>query len=71
VTLTMSGVPAGVSVSPSPPVTVRPDAGNYPPSSFTFTASSTAKAGSSTITITGTSGGRAHATTVTLQVKRK
>ncbi len=72
VTLTMSGVPAGVSVSPSPPVTVGPDAaGDYPPTSFTFTASSTAKAGSSTITITGTSGGRAHATTVTLQVKRK
>jgi tripartite motif-containing protein 71 len=72
VTLSIAGVPTGVTVSPIPPVTVGPDAtGNYPPVSFTFTASSTAKIGSSTVTITGASGGLVKSTTVTLQVKRK
>jgi hypothetical protein len=72
VTLTLSGVPVGVAVTPAGPVTVsRDDRGIYPPTSFTFAATSTAKAGNYTVTITGTgSGGLSRSTTLKLQVKR-
>jgi hypothetical protein len=73
VTLTMSGVPAGVSVTPAPPVTVSPNAaGNYPLTTFTFAASATAAPGTYTITVTRTgTGGTSRSTTLTLRVKRK
>jgi hypothetical protein len=72
VTLTLSGVPAGVNVTPARPVTVSPDdPGTYPSTSFTFAATSTAKAGTFTVTITGaSSGGLSRSTTIKLQVKR-
>jgi hypothetical protein len=72
ITLTTSGLPAGVTVTPAAPVTVSPDAGGtYPSTSLTFAAAATAKPGSYTVTITGTGGGASDLTTLTLQVKRK
>ncbi len=61
VSLTASGLPAGVTASFSPASTT----GN---STLTLTASSTATTGTATVTITGTSGSLSHTTTVSLTV---
>jgi hypothetical protein len=71
ITLTTSGLPAGVSVTPAGPVTVSPDGGIYPSTSLTFTATGTANPGTHTITVTGTGGGISHVTTLKLQIKRR
>lgn len=72
ITLSVTGVPAGVSVTPAAPVTVgRNAAGFYPSTSFTFAASATAAPGNYTITVTGTGGGISRSTTLTLRVKRQ
>ena len=68
VQLTVSGLPAGTSGSFAPISITVPPTGT---SVLTVTTSSTMKAGTYTLTITGTSGSLSHATTVTLQVKRK
>ena len=61
VTLSASGLPAGVTASFGP----NPTTGN---SVLTLTASSTATTGAATVTITGTSGSLTHTTTVSLTV---
>jgi FG-GAP-like repeat len=72
VTLTTSGVPAGVSVTPAGPVTVSPNAsGTYPSTSLTFAATATVKTGSHTVTITATGGGVTNLTTLRLEVRRR
>lgn len=65
VSLSASGLPAGVTASFSPASIAAPGSGN---SSLTFTASSTATAGTSNVTITATGGGVTHTTTVALTV---
>jgi uncharacterized membrane protein len=65
VTLSASGLPAGVTASFSPASIAAPGSGN---SSLTFTASSTATAGTSNVTISATGGGVTHTTTVALTV---
>lgn len=62
VTLTVSGLPAGVTAQFSP----NPTTGS---SVLTLLASSTATAGDATLTITGTSGSYSATTTMTLSVK--
>ena len=72
VTLTAAGVPPGVTVTPTPPVTVAPDtAGTYASTSLAFKAAAGAGTGSYAITITGAGGGAAHSTTLTVRVRRK
>jgi hypothetical protein len=61
VSLSASGLPAGVTASFSPASTTGS-------SSLTLTASGTATTGTATVTITGTSGSLSHTTTVTLTV---
>ncbi len=61
VSLSASGLPAGVTASFNPASTTGT-------SSLTLTASGTATTGTSTVTITGTSGSLTHTTTVTLTV---
>jgi len=62
-TLSVSGLPTGVTAAFSPnPIT--PPANGSATSTLTFTASSTATAGTNTVTVTGTSG----ATTVTANI---
>ena len=61
VTLSVSGLPAGVTASFSPATTSSA-------STITFMAGSTASAGPSTVTITGTSGSLTAATTVAINV---
>jgi hypothetical protein len=61
VSLTASGLPAGVTASFNPASTTGT-------STLTLAASSTAATGTATITITGTSGSLTHTTTVTLTV---
>ncbi len=61
VTLSASGLPAGVTAS----FGTNPTTGN---SVLTLTASSTATTGAATVTITGTSGSLTHTTTVSLTV---
>ena len=61
VSLSASGLPAGVTASFSPASTTTT-------STLTFTASSTATAGPATVTVTGTSGSLTHSTTVALTV---
>jgi hypothetical protein len=61
VSLSASGLPAGVSASFNPASTTGS-------STLTLTASGTATTGTATVTITGTSGSLSHSTTVTLTV---
>jgi uncharacterized membrane protein len=61
VSLSASGLPAGVSASFNPASTTGT-------SSLTLTATGTATTGTATVTITGTSGSLSHTTTVTLTV---
>ncbi len=65
VSLSASGLPAGVTASFSPTSIPAPGSGS---STLTFTASSTAAAGTSTITINASGGGVSHSTTVSLTV---
>src|SRR5205085_11521255 len=65
VSLSASGLPAGVTASFSPASIGAPGSGN---STLTFTASSTATTGSSNVTITASGGGVTHTTTVALTV---
>ncbi len=61
VTLSLSGLPAGVIATPST-LTLTPGTAQ----SFTLTAGSTAKPGSATLTLSGTSGTLSHTTIVAL-----
>jgi subtilase family serine protease len=61
VSLSVSGVPSGVTPSFNPPSTTDT-------SSLTLTAAATATIGTATLTITGTSGSLTHQTTVSLTV---
>jgi hypothetical protein len=66
-TLTVSGLPSGVTAAFSTnPVT--PPANGSATSTLTFTASSTATTGTSTVTVTGTSGTTTHTTTIALTI---
>ena len=65
VSLSASGLPAGVTASFSPTSIAAPGSGS---STLTFTASSTAATGTSTITINASGGGVSHSTTVSLTV---
>jgi hypothetical protein len=65
VSLSASGLPAGVTASFSPTSIAAPGSGS---STLTFTASSTATTGTSTITINASGGGVSHSTTVSLTV---
>ncbi|HYM78292.1 MAG TPA: hypothetical protein VE377_20130 [Candidatus Dormibacteraeota bacterium] len=66
-TLSVSGLPSGVTAAFSPnPVT--PPANGSATSTLTFTASSTATTGTSTVTVTGTSGTTTATTTISLTV---
>jgi len=66
-TLTVSGLPTGVTATFSTnPVT--PPANGSATSTLTLAASSTATAGTATITVTGTSGSLTHSATITLTV---
>ncbi len=61
VSLSASGLPAGVTASFSPSSTTST-------STLTLTASSTATTGTATVTITGTSGSTTHTTTISLTI---
>jgi len=61
--IAVSGLPAGVTVSPATP-TVTPGT----PQTLTLTAAASAVASSSTVTVTGTSGALVHTATFTLKV---
>jgi hypothetical protein len=65
VSLSASGLPAGVTASFSPTSIAAPGSGN---STLTFTASSTATTGTSTVTINASGGGVSHSTTISLSV---
>jgi hypothetical protein len=65
ISLSASGLPAGVTASFSPASIASPGTGS---STLTLTASSTATAGTSTVTITGSGGGVTHTSTVSLTV---
>ena len=66
-TLSVSGLPTGVTAAFSPnPVT--PPANGSVTSTLTFTASTTATTGTSTVTVTGTSGTTTASTTISLTV---
>jgi uncharacterized membrane protein len=65
VSLSASGLPAGVTASFSPSSIAAPGGGN---STLTFTASSTATTGTSSVTVTATGGGVTHTTTVSLTI---
>ncbi|HET9365182.1 MAG TPA: hypothetical protein VFP71_09270 [Candidatus Angelobacter sp.] len=65
VSLSASGLPAGVTAAFSPASIAAPGSGS---STLTFTASSTATASTSTITIKATGGGVTHTATVSLTV---
>ncbi len=65
VSLSASGLPAGVTAAFSPTSIAAPGSGS---STLTFTASSTAAAGTSTITINASGGGVSHSTTVSLTI---
>lgn len=67
VSLSASGLPAGVTASFSPS-SVTPPSGGTASSTLTFSASATAATGTSTVTITGTSGTLTRTTTVSLTV---
>jgi hypothetical protein len=65
ISLSASGLPAGVTASFSPASIAAPGSGS---STLTFTASSTATVGTSTVTINASGGGISHSTTVSLTV---
>src|ERR1043166_8583967 len=65
ISLSATGLPAGVTASFSPTSIAAPGSGS---STLTFTASSTAAAGTSTVTINASGGGVSHSTTVSLTV---
>src|ERR1041385_3722298 len=65
VSLSASGLPAGVTASFSPTSIAAPGSGS---STLTFTASSTAATGTSTVTINASGGGVSHSTTVSLTI---
>ncbi|HEX3092564.1 MAG TPA: hypothetical protein VHW72_08090, partial [Candidatus Angelobacter sp.] len=65
VSLSASGLPAGVTAAFSPTSIAAPGSGS---STLTFTASSTATIGTSTVTINASGGGVSHSTTVSLTV---
>jgi hypothetical protein len=65
ISLSASGLPAGVTASFSPSSIGAPGSGS---STLTFTASASATLGTSTVTITGTGGSITHSTTVSLTV---
>jgi len=65
ISLTASGLPAGVTTAFSPASMAAPGSGS---STLTFTASSTASIGTSTVTINASGGGVSHSTTVSLSV---
>ncbi len=65
VSLSASGLPAGVTASFSPASIAAPGSGS---STLTFTASSTATTGTANITITATGGSVTHTTTVALTI---
>ena len=65
VSLSASGLPAGVTASFSPSSIAAPGSGS---STLTFTASSTATTGTSNMTVTASGGGVTHTTTVALTV---
>jgi trimeric autotransporter adhesin len=65
ISLSVSGLPAGVTASFSTNPIAAPGSGS---STVTFTVSATAATGTSTITITGTGGTTTHTTTISLTV---
>jgi uncharacterized membrane protein len=65
VSMTASGLPAGVTASFSPSSIAAPGNGS---STLTFIASSTATTGTSNVTVTATGGGVTHTTTVALTI---
>lgn len=65
VSLSATGLPAGVTASFSPTSIAAPGSGS---STLTFSASSTATIGTSTVTINASGGGVSHSTTVSLTV---
>jgi len=65
VSLSASGLPAGVTAAFSPASIAAPGSGS---STLTFTAASTAAAGTSTITVNASGGGVSHSTTVSLTI---
>jgi hypothetical protein len=65
ISLSASGLPAGVTASFSPTSIAAPGSGS---STLTFTASSTATTGTSTVTINASGGGVSHSTTISLSV---
>lgn len=65
VSLTVAGLPSGVTASFNPATIAAPGGGN---STLTFTASSTAATGTATVTITASGGGVTHTTTIALTV---
>jgi hypothetical protein len=65
VSLSASGLPAGVTAAFSPTSIAAPGSGS---STLTFTAAGTAAAGTSTITVNASGGGVSHSTTVSLTI---
>src|SRR5262249_15337361 len=65
ISLSASGLPAGVTAAFSPTSIAAPGSGS---STLTFTAGSTATVGTSTVTISASGGGVSHSTTVSLSV---
>jgi hypothetical protein len=65
VSLSASGLPAGVTAAFNPTSIAAPGSGS---STLTFSASSTATAGTSTITVNASGGGISHSTTISLTV---
>jgi hypothetical protein len=65
ISLSATGLPAGVTASFSPTSIAAPGSGS---STLTFTAGSTATTGTSTVTINASGGGVSHSTTISLSV---
>lgn len=65
VSLSASGLPAGVTASSNPTTIAAPGAGN---STMTFTVGASAPAGTSPVTVTGAGGGMTHTTPINLTV---
>src|SRR5205807_1123752 len=65
VSLSVSGLPSGVTASFNPASVAAPGSGS---STLTFTASSTAAAGTVNVTVTATGGGVTHTSAVALTV---
>jgi uncharacterized membrane protein len=65
ITLSASGLPAGVTASFNPGSIVAPGSGS---STLTFTANSTATTGTASVTVTASGGGVTHTATVSLTI---